>query len=178
MNHSSFWSPVLKQWRDWSTCYTRDWEHQDSSAWGTGNYGKIFILCENTWWESVKNTEPNISQWYPVNEQEARDTNQNKPKSPCRQKKKLFFFTTLRVAKYWHNFFSKLMESASLEIPRTQLDHSLDLPALTEQPALGRTGDNMVSRYSFPPWLSCDSVTSLLEFFCIPLFLKITYTVD
>lgn len=70
-----------------------------------------------------------------------------------------------------------------METPRTQLDHSLDLPALTEQPALvgpalGRTGDNMVSRYSFPPWLSCDSVTSLLEFFYIPLFLKITYTVD
>lgn len=35
-------------------------------------------MCINTWCEGVKNTEPNVSKWYPVNEQEARGTNQNK----------------------------------------------------------------------------------------------------
>lgn len=41
------------------------------------NLGEIFILYINTWWESAKNTEPNVSQWYPGNEQEAKGTNQN-----------------------------------------------------------------------------------------------------
>lgn len=89
--------------------------------------------------------------------------------------RRLSFFKILRVIKYWHRFFRQVMESPSLETPRTQLDCSLD-PALVE-PALSRTGDNVISRYSFPPWLSCDSVTSFLKFFYMPLVLKIAYTV-
>lgn len=90
-------------------------------------------MCINTWCEGVKNTEPNVSKWYPVNEQEARGTNQNKINQEVYvdNRKKLFFYETLRVAKYWPKFFSKVMDSPSLEIHRTQLDHSLDLPALT-----------------------------------------------
>lgn len=107
MNHSSFWSPLLKQWRDWSTCYTRDWEHQDSSARGTGNYGKIFILCENTWWESVKNTEPNISQWYPVNEQEARDTKSKQTKKSMQTKEKTLLFHNSEGSQILAQFFQQ-----------------------------------------------------------------------
>lgn len=109
-----------------------------------------------------------------MNKRHGAQIETNKQKNLFEHNYFIFFFLTLRVVKHRHRFSSKVIESPPLEIPRTQLDHIPEHPALA-QAAVSRTLDEVISRPPFPPQLSCDSVTSFLTFFYTPLILKLVH---
>ena len=91
-------------------------------AWKTARSGEILSMYRNTWWEGVKNTETDYSQWCPVMGQEAMVKNQSTEKSAEKWEKSFFI---VGAVKHWSRLPSEVVKSPSLEIFKTQLDKAL-----------------------------------------------------